>query len=67
MNVFVNDTPHNVQHDVDLKTFLHSLKLEDFRGWAIALNEEVISAKNFENMILKEDDRLLLIQATQGG
>jgi sulfur carrier protein len=67
MNVFVNDTPHKTQHDVDLKTFLHSLKLEDFRGWAIALNEEVISAKNFESMILKEDDRLLLIQATQGG
>ena len=67
MNVFVNDAPHETQNNVDLKSFLHSLELEDFSGWAIALNEEVISAKDFDQMVLKNDDRLLLIQATQGG
>ncbi len=67
MNVFVNDARYETQNNVDLKSFLHSLELEDFSGWAIALNEEVISAKDFDQMVLKNDDRLLLIQATQGG
>ncbi|MDG1138854.1 MAG: sulfur carrier protein ThiS [Opitutales bacterium] len=67
MNVFVNDARYETQNNVDLKSFLHSLELEDFSGWAIALNEEVISATDFDQMVLKNDDRLLLIQATQGG
>ena len=40
---------------------------DDLRGWAVAINEDVIPRQDFENTFLSEGDRVLLIQATQGG
>jgi len=67
MKIFVNDAPHQVPEEIKLKSFLHSINLDDFRGWAVALNETVIPEGEMENVTLQESDRLILIQATQGG
>lgn len=67
MKIFVNDSPHQAPKEIKLKSFLHSINLDDFRGWAVALNEAVIPEDEMENVTLQEGDKLILIQATQGG
>jgi thiamine biosynthesis protein ThiS len=41
--------------------------MKDFSGWAIALNEEVVPFDEIKEKSLNEGDRLILVQATQGG
>ncbi len=46
---------------------LNDIGMVDFSGWAIALNEEVIPHGDINGKTLVEGDRLILVQATQGG
>ena len=50
MKIFVNDSPHQAPKEIKLKSFLHSINLDDFRGWAVALNEAVIPEDEMENV-----------------
>ena len=67
MNISLNDEPHEIAEGIKLKDFLVTLDLDDFNGWAVAINENVIPRDTFQVVILHEGDKLLLIQATQGG
>ena len=67
MNISLNDEPHEIAEGMKLKDFLVTLDLDDFNGWAVAINENVIPRDTFHAVILHEGDKLLLIQATQGG
>ena len=67
MNISLNDEPHEIAEGMKLKDFLVMLDLDDFNGWAVAINENVIPRDTFQVVILHEGDKLLLIQATQGG
>ena len=67
MNISLNDEPHEIAEGMKLKDFLVTLDLDDFNGWAVAINENVIPRNTFQVVILHEGDKLLLIQATQGG
>jgi thiamine biosynthesis protein ThiS len=41
---------------------------KDFsKGWAVAVNESIIPKHDFDNTFLFDKDRVILIQATQGG
>ena len=67
MNISLNDEPHEIGEGMKLKDFLVTLDLDDFNGWAVAINENVIPRDTFQLVTLQQGDRLLLIQATQGG
>lgn len=67
MNISLNDEPHEIAEGMKLKDFLITLNFDDFNGWAVAINENVIPRDTFQDVILNEGDKLLLIQATQGG
>ena len=67
MNISLNDKPHVVTEGMMLKDFLSTLDLIDLNGWAVAINENVIPRDTLQAVTLQEGDRLLLIQATQGG
>ena len=67
MNISLNDEPHEIGEGMKLKDFLITLDFDDFKGWAVAINENVIPRNTFQDVILHEGDKLLLIQATQGG
>lgn len=67
MNISINDEAHEIAEGMKLKDFLKTLNLDDFNGWAVAINENVIPRDTFQAVTLLEGDRLLLIQATQGG
>lgn len=67
MTVFVNDDPRKVDFGLSLKSFLLQIDMVDLSGWAIALNEVVVSEGEIGSKNLSDGDRLILIQATQGG
>lgn len=46
---------------------LQDLNLSDPKGMAIAVNQEVVPRANWENFLVKENDKLTIIKATQGG
>ncbi len=70
MTIFINDvateipTTTRTLTDV-LKNILNISK--DKKGIAIAVNEEVIPKNQWDQFTIKENDRLLVIIAAQGG
>tara|TARA_B100002019_G_C21182737_1_gene554583 strand:- start:580 stop:783 length:204 start_codon:yes stop_codon:yes gene_type:complete len=67
MNIFVNDEPKEVAEGTSLLSLSNELIRSNSKGWAFALNDSIIPKVNLENTLLSEGDRVLLIQATQGG
>lgn len=67
MNIFINDEPHETREGTILIDLLEEYGLDDFKGWAIALNQIVVSRNKLKEVVLTEGDSVLLIQATQGG
>jgi len=67
MRILVNEEGRELPEGSTLSTLLDALSLEDLRGWAVAVNEQVIPFSEMSLRKLMEGDRVLLIQATQGG
>lgn len=67
MKILLNDHILEISETTSLDILLNDLGQDDPRGWAVAINEDVIPRQDFENTFLSEGDRVLLIQATQGG
>ena len=67
MNITINDQAHEVSEDCDLDEALNTLGFSSTNGCAVALNEEVIPRENWVNRKLTNGDRILIVQATQGG
>lgn len=67
MKISVNDENYEILDDSNLTSLLNSLGMKDLKGWALALNEKVIAKSDFDQTKLIEGDRVILIQATQGG
>lgn len=61
--IVISDTPLNLQECL----LRYASISQDKKGIAIAVNEEVIPKSEWKNYILKNNDRLLLIIAAQGG
>ncbi len=67
MNITVNDETREVSEGCDLDEALSTLGFSSTNGCAVALNEEVISKENWVSRKLTNGDRVLIVQATQGG
>jgi len=67
MNVRVNDKPHSVAEQATLHDLLAELGHAAKRGVAVAVNDAVVMRTSWVVHKLAEDDRVLVIQATQGG
>ena len=66
MTISVNNKQTNIQDAISLENLLASINISP-KGIAIALNDMVISKKNWKSTFLKEQDEVTIIQATQGG
>ena len=66
MKVFVNDDPKEVEENCSLESLRNDLGLQNSKGWAIALNESIVTqdmhSKTFYLRGIESS-----IQATQGG
>ncbi|MBN4051372.1 sulfur carrier protein ThiS [bacterium AH-315-M05] len=67
MNITINKDPKTIDTDSHLLQLLESVKLIDQKGVAIAVNDQVITRGNWEQFKLKENDKITIIKATQGG
>lgn len=65
--VFVNDQPHPLPRSTTLAGLLGELSLSDRKGVAVAVNGAVIPRSAWSGHTLISADRVLVIQATQGG
>ena len=67
MTIRVNDQPRRVADGATLFDLLRELALAESRGVAVAINDTVIPRAGWSARALVEADRVLVIQATQGG
>lgn len=67
LNIIVNDNPINCEEGTSIQKMLSTLKLESLEGMAVAVNNEVIHKSQWVDHILTENDKIIIIRATQGG
>ena len=67
MTIFVNDKATEVKYGTNLEDLSLALGMIEKKGWAFALNDSIVTKEEMEKITLTENDRVLLIQATQGG
>ena len=63
----VNDQPHPLAAGATLASLLGELGLAGRKGVAVAINGAVVPRAGWPARVLAPDDRVLVIQATQGG
>ena len=67
MKVLLNDETHEMNGESTVGALLDEIELSDLAGWAVAVNERVIARDEATDYELSEGDRVILVQATQGG
>ncbi len=67
MTVFVNESPRDMPESVDLSCLLREIGVEKPVGVAVAVNGAVVQSDKWEETYLSANDRVLVVQATQGG
>ncbi len=67
MEILINNQKYTVSDNSPLKDIANSQLGEKQNGVAIAINDTVIPKVNWDTHILKPNDHILIIKATQGG
>jgi sulfur carrier protein len=67
LKVLLNDETRELNGKATVGSLLEEIELTDLAGWAVAVNEQVIAKDETLDYELSEGDRVILIQATQGG
>ncbi len=67
MNITINNQPLEISDTISLKEIVVSQLGEKLNGVAVAINDVVVPKTNWEQFTLQENDKILIIKATQGG
>ncbi len=68
MNLTINGKKEQLTNIAKLSDLLRQIQInEEEKGFAVAINEEVIFRNAWNNALLNEGDRIEIIRATQGG
>jgi len=67
IKIFINDKIFNVDKNLSLLQILHNNYSTNLQGIAVAVNDNVIPRKEWDNTFLKDNDKILIIKATMGG
>ena len=67
MNITINANSCDVPNEALLITVLEDQNVANGKGVAVAVNNNVIQRAQWDSYILKENDNILIIRATQGG
>ncbi len=65
--VTVNDEPRSLPANATVQTLAQALGLAEKKGVAFALNGSVAPRRQWPQHSLRAGDRVIVIQATQGG
>ncbi|MGF7232502.1 sulfur carrier protein ThiS [Arachidicoccus sp.] len=66
INIWVNERPLAITNNCNLLQLLEQVNLPT-GGIAIAINDNIIGQSQWQFYTLAENDKVLMIQATQGG
>jgi len=67
IGIMLNDKPCTIANPAILAHLLAKLGLAERRGVAVAINDTVVPRAIWPSHVLADGDRVLVIQATQGG
>lgn len=67
MEITVNNSSQEVTDHSTLYDLVHARLGDKQKGIAVAVNNTVIPKANWEGHLLKSNDSILIIKATQGG
>ncbi len=67
MIVYLNDEQIELRGEVSLYSLLEEKGFCQKKGIAVAVNNQVISAANWQSELLSDNDKVLVISATKGG
>ncbi len=67
MTIFLNNEAVVVGKDVSLSEILTDKEFADKKGIAVAVNNSIISKKDWASVALHENDKVLIIKAFKGG
>lgn len=66
MEIYINQEPRNIEEGKNLSGLIADLGIP-IKGIALAINNAVVPRKEWEHRLLKTNDRITIIKATQGG
>ena len=66
MNITINGEQHTLEDEFNLQQLISMLELENKR-LAIEVNQEIIPRSEHASYILKQDDKVEIVQAIGGG
>ncbi len=66
IKVYVNDLMKEIS-ECSLENLLNDLGMYDKKGIAVALNQTVVRKEDHKNILLKDNDKILIISVAQGG
>jgi sulfur carrier protein len=66
VTVLVNENPIEVEENATLSQLLQKVNASA-EGIAIAINDEIIAKNAWKSQVIKNNDNVLIIKATQGG
>lgn len=67
MIIWVNQQPQEVIPPISLQQLMQQLNKAEQKGIAVALHQKVIPKERWDRTNLKEEDKITIITATQGG
>jgi sulfur carrier protein len=67
MNIIFNNQTRPVKEHTSIQLVLKDFLGDAQKGIAVAVNETVVPKGQWENYELKDNDKVLVIRATQGG
>ena len=67
INVRVNDAPRAFAGPLTLQEALQQIGVAERKGVAVAINDSVVPRREWPSRPLNDGERVLVIQATQGG
>ena len=67
MEIILNNKTENFQEQCSVQQLLDEIMPGKQKGIAVAVNQAVVPKAQWGNFLLKENDNVLIIKATQGG
>jgi sulfur carrier protein len=67
MEITFNNRKQELEEQTSVQNALDSWLGDKQQGVAVAVNDTIVPRTQWENYILKPDDNILVIKATQGG
>ncbi len=65
--VSINGEEFNFESKKNLSLLFKDLKIDTPKGIAVAVNNIIISRNSWEEHLINDNDKIIIIKATQGG